>query len=165
TFPQVARRAGGHDVLPDRIPAPASRHDVVERQAAGRAAVLAAPAVPREECAAGDPALDRARDTNVGEQPDHVRPRETPARRAQRALDRLDDLGLALEHEHVRAPYGADVQRLEARVQDEDLEHEQNCTVQACGGPPATAVRSDGYCWGRTSWTTPGAASANPCSR
>ena len=57
---QVARRAGGDDVLPDRLAALRARHHVVERQpAAGGAAVDAAPAVAGEQRAARDLALDR----------------------------------------------------------------------------------------------------------
>ena len=66
---QVARRAGGDDVLPDRLAALRARDDVVERQAAvRRAAVRAAPAVASEQGPAGDLALDRARHAHVVEQ-------------------------------------------------------------------------------------------------
>src|SRR5258708_4476680 len=40
---QVAGRAGGDDILPDRVTAPASRHDMVESQPPGGAAVDTAP--------------------------------------------------------------------------------------------------------------------------
>ena len=46
----------------------------------GGAAVDAAPAVTREERAARDLALDDPRDADVGEEPDHVRPRELSLR-------------------------------------------------------------------------------------
>src|SRR5262245_49733140 len=70
---QVARRAGGDDVLPDRLASLRARHDVVEGQpAAGAAAVDAAPAVAREEGAPRDLALDRPRHTDVLDEPDHV---------------------------------------------------------------------------------------------
>jgi hypothetical protein len=41
----------------------------------------------------------------------------------QRLVQLLEHLGLALEDEDVRAPDRADVQGLEARVQDENLLH------------------------------------------
>jgi hypothetical protein len=36
----------------------------------------------------------------------------------------FEHLGFPLEDEHVRTPYGADVQRLVAGVEDEDLLHQ-----------------------------------------
>ena len=71
---EVARSAGRHDVLPDRVAAARARHDVVERQP-GRpvAAVDAAPAVAGEERPSRDAPLDRARDAHVRHEADHVR--------------------------------------------------------------------------------------------
>ena len=119
---QVARRAGGDDVLPDRLAPLRARHDVVERQpAAGGAAVDAAPAVAREERAPRDLALDRARHADVLDEPDHVRPDEGVGRGAQALRQALEDLRLPLPHEHVRAPHRTDVERLVTCVQDENL--------------------------------------------
>ena len=88
---QVARGAGGDDVLPDRLAALRARHDVVERQpAARRAAVDAAPAVAGEERPAGDLPLDRPRHPDVVDEPDHVRPDEAAGGRAQRLVELLD---------------------------------------------------------------------------
>ena len=119
---QVARRAGGDDVLPDRLAALRARDDVVEGEAAARrAAVDAAPAVAGEERAARDLALDRARHAHVVDEPDHVRPDEAAGRRAQRLVELLDHLGLALVDQHVGAPNRAHVQRLVTCVQDENV--------------------------------------------
>ena len=119
---QVAGRAGGDDVLPHRVAAAAARDDVVECQpAAARAAVDAAPLVAGEQRASRDLPLRRARHPHVGDEPDHVRPREGVRRGAERQLVLLEHLRLPLEHEHVRAPHRAHVQRLVARIQDEDL--------------------------------------------
>jgi hypothetical protein len=97
---------------------------VVERQPVRRgAAVDAAEAVSREERPPGDPALDRVRHPHVHEQPDHVRPDEGARRRVERPVQALDHLRLALPHKHVGAPHGTDVERLVARVQDENLLH------------------------------------------
>jgi hypothetical protein len=49
--------------------------------------------------------------------------------RAQRLLERLDHFGLAFEDEHVRTPDRADVQRLVAGIQDQDLFHGSPKTV------------------------------------
>src|SRR6185295_19362517 len=98
--------------------------DVVERQpAAGRAAVDAAPAVAGEEGAAGDLPLDRTGDADVVDQPDHVRPDEAAGRRAERLVEVLDHLGLALVEEDVGAPNRAHIQRLVTGVEDQNLLH------------------------------------------
>src|SRR5215831_20955239 len=111
----VAGRARGDDVLPDRVAAPAPRNDVVERQLAScRPAVHAAPAVPGEQGPARDLPLQRPRDPDVLDEPDYVRPRELDRRRSEGLIELLVHLGLALEHEHVGAPNGRDVQGLVA---------------------------------------------------
>src|SRR5581483_9027962 len=121
---EVAGRAGGHDVLPDGLAATAARHDVVERQPARAVpAVDAPPAVPREEGAARDLPLRSTRHMNVRDQPDHVRPRVGVRRRMERVSELLQHLGLALEDEHVSPTHRAHVERLEARVQNEDVLH------------------------------------------
>src|SRR5687768_4011274 len=119
---EVARRARGDDVLPDRLPALRAGHDVVERQPPGRgAAVDATPAVTGEERAPRDLPLDRAGHPHVLDEPDHVRPDVRVGRGAQALRQALEDLGLALPDEDVRTPNRADVQRLVACVQDEYL--------------------------------------------
>jgi hypothetical protein len=80
-------------------------------------------AVAGEERPARDLPLDGAWDADVVQEPDHVRPLKRVGRRAEGVVQLLEHLGLALEDEHVRAPHGADVERLEARVQDENLLH------------------------------------------
>src|SRR5262245_64003340 len=110
---QVARRAGGDDVLPAGLAAARARDDVVERQARrGRAAVDAAPAVTGEERPPRDPPLDGTGDANVGEEPDHVRPAERAAGRAEWSVELFDDLRLPLPDQHVCTPHGTDVERL-----------------------------------------------------
>src|SRR4029079_10065226 len=70
-LPEVAGRAGGDDVLPDRLAALRARDDVVEGEPSARgAAVDAAPAVAGEEGAARDLPLDRPRHADVVDQPD-----------------------------------------------------------------------------------------------
>src|SRR6266508_6380747 len=120
----VARSAGRDDVLPDGFATPRSRHDVVQRQApAGSPAVGAAPAVAGKECTAGDLALYRAWNPDIGDQPDHVWPGIGIRRGVQRLVELLDHLGLPLENEHVRATNGRHVKWLVARVQDENVLH------------------------------------------
>src|SRR5690348_13537715 len=81
------------------------------------------PAVAREERLAGDLALDRPRDADVVEEPDHVRPDEAAGGRAERLVELLDDLRLALVEEHVGAPNRAHIQRLVTGVQNQNLLH------------------------------------------
>ena len=87
---QVARRAGGDDVLPDRLAAARARDHVVERQPAARgAAVDAAPAVTGEERPARDLPLDDPRDADVAERAGSRAATETspwPSRVVGRAL-------------------------------------------------------------------------------
>src|SRR5437764_8029336 len=123
-LPVVARRAGGDDVLPDRVAAAAARNDVVEGEPArAGAAVDAAPAVAREERATRDLALHRPRHAHVGDEPDDVRPRVGRGGGRERLLELLDHLGLALVDEHVRTPNGAHVEWLVAGVQNENVLH------------------------------------------
>src|SRR4029450_11237295 len=127
----VAGRAGGDDVLPDRPAAAATRHDVVERQAPRRgAAVHAAPAVPREQRPPPDAPLPGARPPDVLDEPDHMWPREGSRRGSERLLELLDHLGLALEHEDVRAANGGDVQWLVAGVEYKNLLQRHEFTSQ-----------------------------------
>ncbi len=115
-------RAGGDDVLPVRVAASRAGHHVVERQpAAGRAAVDAAPAVSGKERPAGDLSLVRLGDADVLDEPDHVWSGERVGGGVQGRLVLLEHLRLPLEHEHMRAPNRADVQRLVARIEDENL--------------------------------------------
>src|SRR5438876_2538215 len=122
---QVARSAGGDDVLPDRLAPAAPRHDVIQGQPAPvLAAVDAAPAVAREERPPRDLPLHRAWHPHVLDEPDHMRPGIGVARRAERLVELLEHLGLALEHEDVRPSHGRHVQWLVARVEDENLRHD-----------------------------------------
>src|SRR5438876_3759477 len=121
---QVARRARGDDVLPDRAAAAAARHDVVERQApGGAAAVDAAPAVTRKERPARDLALDPARNAHVGDEPDHVGPGIRARGGMQRDVELLEHLSLALPDENVGAADRAHVERLVTGIQDQNLLH------------------------------------------
>src|SRR3546814_4369940 len=47
-FLEVARRAGGGDILPRRAPAQPARHDMIESQILARSAILAREAVDRK---------------------------------------------------------------------------------------------------------------------
>ena len=131
----VAGRAGGNDVLPDRLTAAAPRNDMVHGETRlARAAVLTGPAVARQHGLAGDPAaMDVARDPDEADQPDHLRPVESHRLRAQNAVTALEHLGLLLEQEDQGAPHGADVEGLVARVEDQ-----HPSAGQAAGG---------GYCY------------------
>src|SRR5262249_13306326 len=121
---QVARRAGGDDVLPDGVAAARTRHDVVECQApAGRPAVDAAPAVTGEERAPGDLPLHGPRHAHVGHEPDHVGTWKGGARRVKRLVELLYHLRLSFEHEDVSTSDRCHVQRLVARVEDENVLH------------------------------------------
>src|SRR3546814_16852904 len=48
-FLEVARRAGGGDILPRRAPAQPARHDMIESQILARSAILAREAVAQEQ--------------------------------------------------------------------------------------------------------------------
>src|SRR5205807_5928067 len=58
---------------------------------------------------------------HVIDEPDHVRPDEARFGGTEGFLEALDDLRLALVDEHVRPPHRANVERLVARVQDENM--------------------------------------------
>src|SRR5690606_24934655 len=49
TLPEIAGRAGGHDVLPRRRATATAGHDMVEGQVLMRAAILALETVPQED--------------------------------------------------------------------------------------------------------------------
>ena len=121
---QVARRAGGDDVLPRRVAAARARDDVVERQpAAGRAAVDAAPAVTGKQGAAGDLPLHHPGHAHVVHEPDDVGPSIGVARGAEWSVQLLDDFSLPLVDEHVRAAQRAHIERLVTRIENENLLH------------------------------------------
>ena len=121
---EVARRAGGDDVLPGGVAALRARDHVVERQPpAARAAVDAAPAVTGEERAAGDLPLHHPRNADVVHEPDDVWPLERVRGRAKWSVELLDHLCLALEDEHVGAAQRAHVERLVTRIENENLLH------------------------------------------
>ena len=123
---EVARPARGDDVLPDRVAASRAWHDVVERQPRRAvAAVDAAPAVTGEQRPPRDAPLDRPRHADVRDEPDHVGPHVRVRRRPERLVETLDDLRLPLPHEYVGATCRAHVERLVARVQDENVVHER----------------------------------------
>ena len=96
---------------------------MVERESAAAAAVDAPPAVAGEERSSGNLPLHRPRHPDVVDEADHMRSLEGRGGRMERQVVLLQDFGLALEHEDVCAPNRADVQRLVARVQDENLLH------------------------------------------
>src|SRR5207248_1182911 len=79
--------------------------------------------VAGEEGPAGDLPLDRAGHTDVVDQPDHMGPDEAARGRAQRLIEVLDHLGLALVQEHVGTPNRAHVQRLVTGIQNQNLLH------------------------------------------
>src|SRR6185295_20097168 len=90
----IARRAGGDDVLPARVAALGPRDDVVDGEVRARAAVLAGPAVAREDGAPGDLAPVRvARDLHVADEPDDHRARHRRVFGAQLPLRVLEQLG------------------------------------------------------------------------
>ena len=121
----VAGRAGGDDVLPDRLAAAAAGDDVVDGEAGfARAAVLAGPGVAGEHGAAGDLAAVRlAGDPHVADQADHVGALHRHVLGVDRALAALQQLGLLLEEQHSGASQRADVDRLIRRVEYEDACH------------------------------------------
>src|SRR5205085_8596272 len=53
-LPQIARRAGGCDILPGRPPALGARHYMVEGELAGVPAILADEAVAKEQVEPGE---------------------------------------------------------------------------------------------------------------
>src|SRR5262249_61140754 len=71
----------------------------------------------------GDLPLDRPRDSDVVDEPDHVRPDEGRSRGAKWLVELLDDLCLPLVEQHMSAPHGAYIERLVAGVQDQNLLH------------------------------------------
>ena len=116
----VAGRAGGDDVVPVRRAALGARDDVVDGEVRLRAAVLARPSVAREDRAAGDLApVGVARDADVRHEADHDRAGHRRVLGPQLPRRVLEHLGLGLEQQHRGAAHGADVDRLEGRVEDE----------------------------------------------
>ena len=85
------------------------------------AAVLAGPAVAGEDRLAGDaPAVDVPGHPDEADQADDLGAVEAHRLGAQDAVAVLEHLGLLLEQEHQGPPHGADVERLVARVEDQD---------------------------------------------
>ena len=102
------------------------------RPAAPAAAVLAGPGVAGEHRLAGDlAAVDVAGDADVAHQPDDAGALEREALGVEGALAALEDLRALLEHEHGGAPDVADVDRLVARVEDEDAAADSRVPVMA----------------------------------
>ena len=120
----VARRARGDEVVPRVGAALGARHDVVDGEVPGAAAVLAAVPVagedraPRDACGGG-----AARDVDVGVEADDERDLVGAALAAQRGAGLLEHLGLVLEQQHDSSPHRTDVERLVGGVQDQHLAH------------------------------------------
>ena len=135
-FLRLHGRAGGDDVLPHRLAAAAARDHVVDGEP-GRlvAAVLAGVGVAGEHRLAGDLApVDVARDAHVADQPDHARAGRASSRSECSAPSPFSSTSARrLQHQHRRAADRADVDRLVARVEDED--------PGAAGAHAAVAVR------------------------
>ena len=132
----VAGRARRDDVLPHRCAPARAWDDVVEREPVALGpAVDALPAVAGEQDTARDALRDAARHPDVRHEPDDVRSREGRRRRPQRLTVALEHLGLPLPHEHVRATDRAHVQRLVARIQDEDALHRARNVAPASRSP------------------------------
>ena len=116
-----------------------ARDHVVDRERGARAAVLALPAVAREDRAAGDLAPVRvARDAHVGDEPDHDRPRERAGAQCRSPAPVLEHLGLRLEQQDRGAPDRAHVDRLERGVED------QHATTSSNGRSRRKPVRAAG---------------------
>src|SRR3954447_18450618 len=110
----VAGRAGGDDVLPDRLAAATAGDDVVDGEPGlARAAVLAGPGVAGEHRPPGDlAAVCLARDPHVADEADHVGTLDRHPLRVQGALAALQEFGLLLEKQDSGSPQRADVDRL-----------------------------------------------------
>ena len=121
----VAGRAGGDDVLPDRLAAAAAGDDVVDGEAGfARAAVLAGPGVAGEDGAAGDLAtVGLAGDPHVADQADHVGALHRHLLGVEGALAALQQLGLFLQEQDSGPSQRADVDRLIRRIEYEDACH------------------------------------------
>jgi hypothetical protein len=121
---QVARGAGGDDVLPRGVAALRAGNHVVEGEAPGRgAAVDTAPAVTGEQGAARDLSLHHARNPDIVDEPDDVWPLIRVSGRAKWSVQLLDHLCLALEDEDVGAAERAHIERLVTRIENENLLH------------------------------------------
>ena len=73
-----------------------------------------------------------------------MRPPKLRARRAERSIVALQDLGLALPDKHVRTAKRADVQGLVTRVEDEDALHRARSVAPLLAIPAATGGRARG---------------------
>ncbi len=101
---QVARRAGGDDILPCRPPAIGARHDVIERQVAmRRAAILAGEAIAQEQVEAREGR--ELRRPHILLERDHRGQLDRLRRAAHLALIMRDDVDAIEEHRlHRRLP-------------------------------------------------------------
>ncbi len=144
---QVARRAGGDDVVPRRAAAARARDHVVHGEVRAGAAVLAVVAVAGEHGAARDLARLVARHAHEVDEPDHQRVGVVDRGAAQLAGRALQHLGLVLQHEHDRALQRADVDGLVGRVEHQDLLRPSGSSEEGVGGgprAPAPTLRARG---------------------
>src|SRR5690606_585319 len=120
-LPGVAALAAGHDVLPRGRAAAAAREHVVEGEVVRvPAAVLADVLVAPEDVLAVERHALPERRAHEAPQPDHAGYREHRVGGAQHLARLLDTLGDLVHEQRHGALHRAHVQRLVARVEDED---------------------------------------------
>ena len=124
---EVARRAGGDDVLPRRAPALRARDDVVERQLAAMPAILAGEAVAQEQVEARERRMLRGPD--ILAQRDHRRQLHRPVRAAHLALIMVDDVDALEEHRLDRGLPRPQAERVVAERLEIRVQHERRAAV------------------------------------
>ncbi len=133
---QVAGSAGGDDVLPDGVAAAVrgkrDRGSVARRSSRSR---RSSTRPGRRALVSRSFAAPRAARGCTGRAGSHAAGRRSVSRGA--AFRALRGSPLALEHEHMRAPNGTTIQRLVARVQDENL---AQCAPKGSFYPSAMAL-------------------------
>lgn len=117
-LPQIAPKAGTHDVLPRVRSTKMPRDHVIDRQLTRtHPTVLARVVVAHKHLTASDP-HGNPRAPNVVPQPDHPRPRTRPARASDERPPRRKHLGLLGIEKCDGAAKATHIEWLEVNVQD-----------------------------------------------
>lgn len=126
-FPEVARRAGGDDIVPGRPPALRAGNDMIEGEVAGVAAILAGEAIAQEQVEPGESGILRRPDKLL--ERDHRGQLHRHVRAVDLALIMLDDVDAIEENCLDRGLPRPEAQRIIAQRGIVRVEHESRTTV------------------------------------
>ena len=124
---QVARRTGGGDVFPGRPATLRARNDMVERQVAARAAILAGEPVAQEQVEPGEGG--KLRRLHELLQRDHRRQLHRHRRAAYFAFVMRDDVDAVEEHRLDRGLPRPDRQRIIGKRRIVRVQHERGASL------------------------------------